>query len=188
MAGRRAQRGFVLAMTLWILAAMAVVVGLTGVLVIVRPGGSLFTPAILLPFGGALCFTFYQMITRHLSNTEHAVASNFLSSLVGTAVMTVLVIAYWRIPSLIDGILMAALGALAMTGHMFLTHAFRFASAATLAPFTYGQIVFAGIVGLIAFNQVPDLGAQIGIGIIIGSGLCMACLQHRKGATAKARA
>ncbi len=39
---------------------VAVATGLAGVLIIVRPGGSLFTPAILLPFGGALCFTFYQ--------------------------------------------------------------------------------------------------------------------------------
>jgi len=125
------------------------------------------------------------MITRHLSDTEHAVASNFLSSLVGTTVMTALVIAYWRTPTLTDGLLMAALGALAMTGHMLLTQAFRFASAATLAPFTYGQIVFAGIVGLVLFNQAPDLGAQIGIAIIIASGFGMAYLQRRKGSAAE---
>src|SRR5690606_10972594 len=39
---------------------LAVVFGLAGVLIIVRPGGALFTPAILLPFGGAICFTLYQ--------------------------------------------------------------------------------------------------------------------------------
>lgn len=55
---------------------------------------------------------------------------------------------------------------------------FFFASAATLAPFTYGQILFAGLVGLIAFGHVPDRGALLGMVIIIVSGLCMAWVQR----------
>ena len=54
---------------------------------------------------------------------------------------------------------MGALGGMAMLGHLLLTNAFRFASAATLAPFTYSQIVFAGAVGYLAFDHAPDAGA-----------------------------
>ncbi len=158
---------------------LAVGCGLIGVMIIVRPGGALFTPAILLPFGAAVSFTLYQLVTRRLSATDHPVTSNFLTSVVGSLVMSVLVIFNWQTPTLHDALLMAALGAMAMSGHLLLTNAFRFASAATLAPFTYAQIIFAGVVGFLAFGHVPDLGAILGMAIIIASGLCMAWVQGR---------
>ncbi|MBF6624228.1 MAG: DMT family transporter [Pseudomonas stutzeri] len=159
---------------------LAVGCGLLGVMIIVRPCGALFTPAILLPFGAAVCFTLYQLLTRRLSGTDHPVTSNFLSSLVGTLVTSALVLLEWRTPSLQDAAMMAALGAMAMTGHLLLTHAFRFASAAMLAPFTYAQIIFAGVVGLLLFGHAPDFGAMLGMAVIIASGLGMAWVQGRQ--------
>jgi len=159
---------------------LAVGVGLLGVMIIVRPGGALFTPAVLLPFGAAISFTVYQLLTRRLSGTDHPVTSNFLSSLVGFLVMSVLVTFNWRTPSVHDAVLMASLGLMAMSGHLVLTQAFRYASAASLAPFTYGQIVFAGIVGFIAFGYIPDVEAIAGMTVIIASGLCMAYVQSRQ--------
>ncbi len=159
---------------------LAVGVGLLGVMIIVRPGGALFTPAVLLPFGAAISFTVYQLLTRRLSGTDHPVTSNFLSSLVGFLVMSVLVTFNWRTPSVHDAVLMASLGLMAMSGHLVLTQAFRYASAASLAPFTYGQIVFAGIVGFIAFGHIPDVEAIAGMTVIIASGLCMAYMQSRQ--------
>jgi len=159
---------------------LAVGFGLVGVMIIVRPGGALFTPAVLLPFGAALSFTVYQLITRRLSATDHPVTSNFITSLVGSLVMSVLVIFNWQPPTLHDALMMAALGAMAMSGHLLLTNAFRFASAAALAPFTYSQIIFAGVVGMIGFGHTPDLGAMVGMAIIILSGLVMAYVQGRQ--------
>ncbi|EQM72150.1 DMT family transporter [Stutzerimonas stutzeri] len=159
---------------------LAVGFGLVGVMIIVRPGGALFTPAVLLPFGAALSFTVYQLITRRLSATDHPVTSNFITSLVGSLVMSVLVIFNWQPPTLHDALMMAALGAMAMSGHLLLTNAFRFASAAALAPFTYSQIIFAGVVGMIGFGHTPDLGAMVGMAIIIASGLVMAYVQGRQ--------
>ena len=153
--------------------------GLLGVLIIVRPGGALFTPAILLPLGAALCFGLYQLLTRRLSATDHPATSNFLTSLLGAVIMSLLVPWFWQLPSLQDGLLMFALGGLAMTGHMLLTHAYRFASAATLAPFTYGQIVLASVLGLIFFDHAPDVGALLGMLVIIASGVALAWNQHR---------
>lgn len=159
---------------------IAVGFGLPGVLIIVRPGSALFTPAALLPLGAALSFTVYQLITRRLAGTDHPVTSNYLTSLVGCVALSVLVIFNWRTPTLHDALLMGALGGMAMLGHLLLTNAFRFASAATLAPFTYSQIVFAGVVGYLAFDHAPDAGALIGMAVIIASGLCMAYVQRRQ--------
>ena len=159
---------------------LSVGVGLLGVLLIVRPGGALFTPAILLPLGAAFCFGLYQLLTRRLSATDHPATSNFLSALVGTLSVSVLLPWFWQTPTLVDGLLMATLGATAMTGHMLLTHAYRFGSAASLAPFTYVQIVTATVLGMLFFDHTPDLWAILGMVVIILSGFALAWGQRAR--------
>ena len=159
---------------------LSVGVGLLGVLLIVRPGGALFTPAILLPLGAAFCFGLYQLLTRRLSSTDHPATSNFLSALVGTLSVSVLLPWFWQTPTLVDGLLMATLGATAMTGHMLLTHAYRFGSAASLAPFTYVQIVTATLLGMLFFDHTPDLWAILGMAVIILSGAALAWGQRAR--------
>ncbi len=159
---------------------LAVSIGFLGVLLIVRPGGELFTPAILLPVGGSICFAIYQLLTRRLASTDHAVTSNFLSGLFGTLVLTLLLPGEYSLEvASFDLMLMLLLGLLAMTAHMLLTMGLKYSSAATLAPFTYGQIIFAGIVGYFAFAQLPDALAILGVLIISCSGLAVAYLQHQ---------
>ncbi len=150
-----------------------------GVLLIVRPGGALFTPAILLPLAAACCFGLYQLLTRRLSATDDPATSNYLTALIGTLVSGLLLPWTWQLPQLHDLLLMAALGALAMSGHMLLTHALRFASAASLAPFTYIQILTAALIGALAFDHLPDAGAMLGMAVIILSGAALAWSQRR---------
>jgi drug/metabolite transporter (DMT)-like permease len=152
---------------------------LFGVLVIVRPGSELFTPAILLPVLAAASYAAYQLITRKLSNTDHGVTSNFLSSLVGTLVLSLPVPFFWETPTPGMALKMLGLGALGMVAHLLLTQALRIASAASLAPFTYLNIVFAGLVGWLLFDQVPDPVAMLGMGIIIASGVGFALVSRR---------
>lgn len=147
---------------------------LLGVLVILRPGSALFTPAVLLPFVAAICYAAYQLITRKLAHTDHPVTSNFLSSLVGTLMLSLLVPFFWETPTMNMALCMLGLGALAMVAHLLLTQALRHASAASLAPFTYLNIAFAGLVGWLLFDQVPDAGALLGMAIIIASGAGLA--------------
>lgn len=150
-----------------------------GVLLIVRPGGALFTPAILLPIGAACCFGLYQLLTRRLSSTDHPATSNFLTALIGTLAASLALPWVWQMPHPADLPLMAGLGALAMSGHMLLTHAYRFASAASLAPFTYGQILTATLIGALVFDHLPDAWAVLGMTVIILSGAALAWSQRR---------
>lgn len=158
----------------------AVLVGFAGVLLIVRPGSALFTPAILYPLAAAVCFAFYQLLTRILARSDSSGTSNFITGLTNTLIMSALVPFFWHLPDTLGhSLLMLALGACGMGGHMLLTQAFRHASPPLLAPFGYGQIVFAGLLGLLLFNHAPDQIGLLGIGIIVGSGLFMAYAQKR---------
>ncbi|KZN18045.1 hypothetical protein A1D17_18410 [Pseudomonas fluorescens] len=159
---------------------LAVICGFIGVLIIVHPGGELFTPAVLLPFCSALFFCFYQLLTRKLSEIDSPTTSNFFAGLCNTLVMSALVPFFWQVPSVGHGVLMVALGACGMTAHLLLTQAFRYAAPALLAPFGYCQIVFAGLLGWWLFSHTPTLTTVIGIVVICCSGLAAAWQQRRR--------
>ncbi|MDE3738640.1 DMT family transporter [Metapseudomonas resinovorans] len=157
----------------------AVVTGFIGVLVVVHPGGELFTPAILFPFCSALGFCFYQLLTRKVAAHDSPTTSNFFAGLCNTLVMSALVPFFWQVPTLGHGLLMLALGGAGMTAHLLLTQAFRLAAPALLAPFGYCQIVFAGLLGFVVFSHTPDATSLVGIAIICLSGLGAAWMQRK---------
>ncbi|MEN8640239.1 DMT family transporter [Pseudomonas sichuanensis] len=158
----------------------AVVMGFVGVLVVVHPGGAMFTPAILFPLGSALGFCSYQLLTRVLAAHDSPTTSNFYAGLCNTLVLSAMVPFFWQVPAWTHALLMLALGGCGMTAHLLLTQAFRFAAPALLAPFSYCQIVFAGLLGLVIFGQVPDGMSLVGISVICLSGLGAAWMQRRK--------
>lgn len=158
---------------------VAVLVGFCGVMVIVHPGGEMFTPAILLPFCSALCFAFYQLLTRLVAEVDSPTTSNFFAGVFNTLVMSAIVPFYWEWPTFWHGVLMLALGGCGMSAHLFLTQAFRYAPPAMLAPFGYCQIIFAGILGYLIFDHTPSVLTLIGIAVICSSGIAAAWLQRR---------
>ncbi|SEI13202.1 DMT family transporter [Pseudomonas asplenii] len=159
----------------------AVITGFIGVLIVIRPGGALFTPAILLPLCSALFFGFYQLLTRMLSGIDSPTTSNFLTGIFNSLIMSALLPFFWSTPSLVHGLFMVGLGACGMLGHLLLTQAFRHAPPAMLAPFSYGQILFAGMYGYLVFDHMPDLFAVIGIAVVCLSGLAVVWGQRRRG-------
>ncbi|TCO81162.1 drug/metabolite transporter (DMT)-like permease [Plasticicumulans lactativorans] len=165
---------------------LAMLAGFIGVLVIVRPGGALMTPAVLLPFSAAICNSLYQIVTRKLSSTETPVVTNFITGLVGTLVMSVTLPWSWHTPTLPHALLMVGAGVAGLCGHYLLTRAFECTTPAVVAPFSYGQILWAVLLGFAVFGTLPDAASFAGIGIIAASGLYLA-RRHRAQARSEAR-
>lgn len=167
---------------------VAVLLGFCGVMIIVHPGGELFTPAILLPLGSATFFCLYQLLTRKLAEVDSPTTSNFFAGVFCTLAMSAMLPFVWELPTLMHGLTMLLLGACGMLAHLLLTQAFKFAPPALLAPFGYCQIVFAGLLGLLVFGHWPQPLTLLGIAVICFSGLAAALLARRNGAKEKRRA
>jgi drug/metabolite transporter (DMT)-like permease len=150
---------------------VAVAIGFIGVLFIVRPGGSMFHPVALLALGAALSFSVYQIITRKLNHTDRSSTTNFISGLISAVVTSLLLPLYWKTPTLHFALLMVLLGISALISHLWMTKAYQHAKPSTLAPFSYTQLLFAGFIGYVFFNQTPDLIGLIGMLIIVAGGL-----------------
>lgn len=159
---------------------LAVASGFLGVLIIVRLGGGLLGPAMLLPLGSASGYTCYQLLTRRIGSRDSAAATNLITGLVGTLGMSLLLPWFWvGWPPLPHLLAMACLGLIALVGHLLLTLAFQYSSPVLLAPFSYLQILVSVLYGCLLFDHAPDGGALLGMAVIALGGLGSAWLQAR---------
>ncbi len=152
--------------------------GFGGVLLIARPGGSLDLAGIALVLAAAGCYAFYQIQTRQLSPTENTVTMVFYTALVGAVATSLAAPFYWGgpLPGAKEALLIASLGIYGGTGHYMLIKAFRNAPASTLSPFLYVQLVWATLLGWLAFGHWPDAATLAGMAIIAASSLALALL------------
>lgn len=162
----------------------AVAVGFVGMLIIVRPGSDVFHPAAFLPLTMACLLGVYAILTRKLGATTDPVNSLFYIAFVGTVGSSLVVPFFWVTPSLVDAVMMAAVGLLGGAGHLFLIKAFEKANASTVAPIAYTELVWATLLALAVFGYFPDAWTLTGAAIIAASGLYIA---HRERLAGRAR-
>ena len=149
----------------------AAVVGLIGVLIVIRPGTSSFELAAVLPLLGATSWAGAAIVTRMMSGTDSAATTLAYSAFVGAAVLSAPLPFTWVTPGWQEIGLGLCVGVLSTIGHWLVILAYRHASASTIAPYSYIQLIWAGALGYCAFGSVPDLWTMVGIGIIAASGL-----------------
>ena len=159
---------------------VAVAAGFVGVLIIIRPGGAVFSPAALLPLATACCFAGYQIMTRQLAGVDSSFTTLFYSAIVGTALMSLVVPFFWHPPENVGhALLLAMLGILGALGHFVLIRAFHHAPASVIAPFVYSQLVAVLILGYVVFGEFPDGWSLTGMAIIVASGVFIALRARR---------
>lgn len=150
---------------------MAVMIGLIGALIIIRPGMDVFQLASLLPMAAAFCFASYQIATRYLGADEPIWTTMLYTTGVGTLLGSLALPFVWQTPELADLGLMTIFGLFGMAGHFCLVYALTQAPASVLAPFNYAGFVWAAAMGFLVFAEVPDAITLLGAAIIIGAGV-----------------
>ncbi|WP_305075487.1 DMT family transporter [Propionivibrio sp.] len=158
----------------------AVLLGFSGVLIIVRPGGGLFTPAAVLPLGLALCFSSYQIFTRLVAGKEDSLNSLFCVLFVGTVAMSAALPLSWIDPTPKGLFFFALIGITSGMGHFSTIKALEFAPASLLAPFAYIQLLWVSILGVLVFGDFPDSVTLVGMAVVVAGGLLVAASRRRK--------
>src|SRR5690606_33593886 len=136
---------------------VAVTTGFIGVLIIIRPGGDLFTPVVVIPIVSAFFYATYQLLTRKMAGIDSTITTLFYGCLVGTVLLTLATPLFWATPqSAMHGVLLLTTGMLGGLGHFMLIRAFEQAPASVLAPFLYVQLVIVTGIGYVVFDAFPD--------------------------------
>jgi drug/metabolite transporter (DMT)-like permease len=161
---------------------LAILVGLMGVLVILRPGFQVFSPLALVPLAGALMFALYALLTRRVALVDRPETSLFYIGVVGAGAMTLVAPFFWTpILSWADWGWMAVLCVSAILGHFLMIKAYAVAEAGTVQPFAYFQLVFVTVIALTVFDERPDPWTVAGAALILGAGLYTIVREARLG-------
>ena len=158
-----------------------VLAGMAGMFLIVRPGSVVFQGAALLALGSAVFYGTFQILTRMLAGEDSRVLL-FYPAIIGTLMTTALLpwlgidfAMPWR-----DAAFIGVAGLLGTIGHFMFILAFQRAPASALTPFTYMQLVWATLIGWVAFGNFPDAWTLAGMAVIGGSGLLIALHERRR--------
>jgi drug/metabolite transporter (DMT)-like permease len=163
----------------------AIVVGLIGVLIVIRPGTGAFQPAAFLVIGSSLAWSIASILTRRIAGRDDATATMLWTGIIGFGALSFAAPFGFIWPGWGWLALNVALGTIVTIGQYWMVLAYRYAGAALLAPFSYVQLLWATISGYLLFNALPDQMTLVGAAIITASGLYTI---HRERIRARARA
>jgi drug/metabolite transporter (DMT)-like permease len=150
----------------------AILVGLVGVLVILRPGLRVFSPEALVPLLAALMFAVYALLTRLVSRQDSAETSFFWTGVAGAAAITLVGPFVWTpMQGAADWMWMGVLCLTGATGHFLLIKAYELAEASVVQPFAYLQLVFVALIAVTIFGERPDPWTVAGAALILAAGI-----------------
>lgn len=163
---------------------LLMVLGLCGVLIVVRPG---IDPAAGVGFAGAgfallagALYGGYLVASRVVGAYAPPRAMLFSQLIIGAVALAPFAAMAAPAPGLpVAGLLLGSAAA-SMIGNLCLIFAYRRAEASRLAPFVYGQLVAATIYGALIFGDRPDALALLGLAVIIASGLGAVMLRRAR--------
>ena len=150
---------------------IAIFVGFVGMLIILRPGSTIFDLYSLIPFCGAFFLGFYQILTRKVSEYDSNETSLFYTGVIGLIIMFFLSIFYWQSINLLSVVLLGSGGVFFSLGIYFQILALSNARASIIQPFHYTLIFWAILFGYILYNDIPDIFTICGALIIVASGI-----------------
>jgi drug/metabolite transporter (DMT)-like permease len=158
---------------------LAVIVGLGGVLVVLKPGVTPLSLGHAAALVAAVCSAVAAVIVRKIG-AEERTSVLMLYPMVSTLLVMGFVMPFVYQP--MEGLHLAAVALMAvvgMTGGLALIAAYRSASAGVVAPMQYSQMLWAVLYGALFFGETPSISTAIGAAIIIASGVYVVFREDR---------
>jgi len=150
---------------------LAISVGFIGVLIILQPRVTVFSPFALLALASALMFALYSLLTRLVAQKDATETSFFWTGVSGAVTMTILGVWYWEAIAKVDYFWMLFLCSTAVLGHYFLIRCYEASEVSVVQPFAYLQLVFVTIIGVLVFNETLELNVLLGVTIVVTAGI-----------------
>jgi len=149
------------------------IVGFAGVLVMLRPDGDLWQPAVPLLLVGVAGMALTRIMTRTLTTTETPACQAFWITVMHLPFGFVIYHFYPSPPGIAWlGVTAAAfLGVINSAGHWVFARGYGLAPISTLAPYEYTMLLWGGVFGFLIFGSVPNWNTLAGAAIVAASGL-----------------
>lgn len=150
----------------------AIIVGLVGVLLILKPDASGFLdPWLLLPVLCCFMYAVYLITTRLVSRTDSSATSFFYIGVAGAATATLIGPFFWSDLVGWDKAWMALLCVTGMTGHYLVIRAYEVLDASAAQPISYLGLVYASLFGVILYGETLTWNIVAGSVIVVLAGI-----------------
>jgi drug/metabolite transporter (DMT)-like permease len=154
-----------------------VAIGFVGVVIMLAPqiGQATADATYTLGAGIALFASFCNagavIQVRRLTETEETGAIVLYFSLLTTVMGLATIVFGWRMPDLMDGILLVSIGVLGGIGQILVTQSYRYADTSVIAPFEYTTMIWALLIGWFLFGDLPSVAVLVGAAIVAVAGV-----------------
>ncbi len=167
---------------------LAILAGLGGVLIALRPTGEgLVSVAGLAAAASAVCYALSVVTIRVLGRTDSSRSMVFWFLAILAVVSGLLSIPEWRPVDADQLRTLAFIGITGALGQYFITDAFRLAPAAVVAPFEYTALLWGLALDWAIWDVLPDPAVLLGGAIVVAGGLYIIRDERRSAARAGAQ-
>ena len=142
------------------------VLGLAGILVILKPGFGVVHPAALVMLAGSFAYASTMIATKRLSGSDSALAVVFYMSVVQLPLAFVPALPGWVAPALVDLPWILAIGAAGLSAHYCLTRAMRIADATLVVPIDFLRLPLIAVVGMLFYSEPLEFSIMLGAAMI----------------------
>jgi drug/metabolite transporter (DMT)-like permease len=162
---------------------LAIIVGLSGVLIILQPWGSSSFSMIAASAAAlaTICYSLSVVTVRTLGRGNSSMSMVFWYLLLVSMGSGILAVGHWRPVLAADWGWLVGIGVTGALGQMWLTEAFSRAPPSVVGPFEYTSILWAFAIDWIFWSAVPSLSLILGACIVIASGIVVIIDEHRLG-------
>ena len=150
---------------------VAIGISFFGVILIMRPGLTIFNPYLVIPLLAAFFYSLFQISTRLNAQYDDNETMLFYNGLIGVIITSILSIFFWQPLHSFSFIFFIFLGFFFCAGLFLQIKALSITPASVLAPYNYTIIVWAILFGFVVYKEIPDIFTIIGAIIIVASGV-----------------
>jgi drug/metabolite transporter (DMT)-like permease len=147
----------------------AVVIGLIGAVVVLKPGFAVVSPAAIAAVVSSILWAGSLLIAKDLARFDSTITISFYQPLLVAPIAAVAMIPVWVMPSGGAWLVLIGMGIVAALGNYAFVQALRMTDASTLMPADYVRLLWMVTWGFFVFGEVPGWSTWLGAALIVGS-------------------
>jgi len=159
---------------------LALALGITGMLVILRPGLGGMDTASAAVLTGAVCYALSHTLTKKIAAQDSPLAILFYMTLIQLPIGFVLSLSHWTVPAPNLWPWLVVVGSAALCGHYCMARALTLAPATVVVPMDFLRLPLIALVGWILYNESLDILVLAGAVIMLAGNLVNIRAEQRR--------
>ena len=157
---------------------VALAIGFSGALIVLRPWVGDYDIGALLALAAAAVFSIVMILMRKLGKTESGITQTIYMALLATPLAFFAALTVWQTPTLVQLAWIALIGLLGTIANLFLAQALREAELTAVLPMQFVKLIWAALIGFIFFAEIPDIWTWMGGTVIFASATYIGLREH----------